>query len=65
MQGHLRDETLTFEVDTECAHCGQALHLKFDSDLNYQLTEEDADPLVFAPSVDFDELEDPSIIDAF
>ncbi len=65
MQGHLREETLTFKVDTECAHCGRALHLKFDGELNYQLREEDANPLVFTPSVDFDKLEEPSIIDVF
>lgn len=56
---------MTFKMVTECAHCGRALHLKFDNDLNYELMEGDAAPLVFVPSVDFDKLEDPSIIDAF
>jgi hypothetical protein len=56
---------LTFQVVSECAHCSRPLHLKFDNDLNYKLREQDASPLVFSPSVDFDKLEDPSIIDAF
>lgn len=41
------------------------LHLEMDSDLNYRVVKEDAEPLVFVPMVDFDKLDDPSIIDAF
>jgi hypothetical protein len=65
VQGQLREESLTFEVETECAHCKQPLHLEMDSDLNYRVVEDDAEPLVFVPMVDFSKLEDPSIIDAF
>jgi hypothetical protein len=36
-----------------------------DSDLNYRVVEDDAEPVVFVPMVDFDKLDDPSIIDAF
>jgi hypothetical protein len=38
--------------------------LEIDSDLDYRVVEEDAEPLVFVPMVDFDKLDDPSIIDA-
>ena len=65
MQGHLRDESLTFVVETECAHCKQQIHLELDGDLNCHVVEDGAEPLVFVPMVDFDKLEDPSIIDAF
>jgi len=65
VQGQLREEQLTFKVETECAHCKQPLHLEMDSDLSYRVLEELAEPLVFVPMVDFDRLEDPSIIDAF
>jgi hypothetical protein len=65
VQGQLREERLAFEVETECAHCGQPLHLEMDSDLDYRVMEDDAGPLVFVPMVDFGHLEDPSIIDAF
>jgi hypothetical protein len=65
VQGQLREERLTFEVETECAHCGQPLHLEIDSDLDYRVVEDDAEPLVFVPMVDFEKLDDPSIIDAF
>jgi hypothetical protein len=36
-----------------------------DGDLNYRVVEDGADPRVFVPMVDFEKLEDPSIIDAF
>jgi len=65
VQGHLRDEPLSFAIETECAHCGQSLHLEIDGALNYHILEESADPRVFVPLVDFGGLEDPSIIDAF
>jgi hypothetical protein len=35
-----------------------------DSELNCRVVE-DTDPLVFVPMVDFETLEDPSIIDGF
>ena len=36
-----------------------------DSELRYAVLERDAAPLVFTPMVNFERLEDPSIIDAF
>ena len=65
MQGQLRGEPLTISIETECAHCHQPLQLEIDADLNYRVVEADAQPLVFAPLVNFDRLSDPSIIDAF
>ena len=65
MQGLLRNEKLSFRIETECAHCHAPLHIEIDSDLNYQVIEKDAKPLVFTPMVDFARLEDPSITDAF
>jgi hypothetical protein len=56
---------LQFTIQTECAHCGQPIHLEMDGELNYRVLETEAEPLVFVPMVDFDKLEDPSIIDAF
>ena len=65
VQGQLRNEPLTFTIQSECAHCGKEMHIEIDSDLNYSVSEPDAVPLVFVPQVDFSTLEDPSIIDAF
>ena len=65
MQGQLRDEPLTFSIETECGHCRRPLHLEMDGDLNCRVVEDGAEPLVFVPMVNFDKLDDPSIIDAF
>jgi len=65
VQGQLRSEQLDFSIKTECACCRKSIRIQIDSQLKYRVLEEDADPLVFVPMVDFDTLEDPSIIDAF
>jgi hypothetical protein len=65
VQGQLRNEYLSFTIETECGHCGKPLHLEIDSDLNYRVLESDADPLIYAPLIDVNKLEDPSIIDGF
>ena len=65
MQGQLRKEILSFTITTECAHCHQPLHIDIDSELNYRVAEAEAQPLVYAPMVNFDKLVDPSIIEAF
>ena len=65
MQGQLRQEKLSFQIETECAHCGTPIHIQIDSDLNYKVLEPDASPLVFVPNVNFATLKDPSIIDGF
>ncbi len=64
VQGRLRNEKLKFDIQTECGHCGQPIHIHMDSELNYHVAEPDARPLVFAPMVDIHKLE-PSIIDGF
>ena len=65
VQGHLRNESLVVTIGTECGHCSRSIRLEIDSQLNYRVVEADAQPLIFVPMVDFDKLEDPSIIDAF
>lgn len=65
VQGQLRKEALSFTIESECGHCGKPLHIEMDSQLNYTVIEQDAQPLIFVPMVDFNKLEDPSIIDAF
>jgi len=65
VQGQLRGEDLSFTIETSCAHCGEPIHIEMDSELNYRVVEEGADPLIHVPMVDFDKLDDPSIIDAF
>jgi hypothetical protein len=65
VQGQLRGESLSVVVDTECAHCSQPMRIEIDSELNYSVGEEGADPIIFIPQVYFQKLQDPSIIDSF
>jgi hypothetical protein len=65
VQGQLRKEEITFTIRTTCAHCGEEIFIEMDSKLNYSVSGRHANPLIFVPMVDFDRLEDPSIIDAF
>jgi hypothetical protein len=65
VQGQLRDEKLDCMIISKCAQSGRTLHIEIDSELNYKVQEADAAPLLSVPMVDFSELKDPSIIDAF
>jgi hypothetical protein len=64
VQGRLRAEDLTTLIDTECAHCGESIHLEVDSDLDSWVVSGGASPLVCTPFVDVSGLS-PSIIDGF
>jgi hypothetical protein len=65
VQGQLRKEKMIFAIHTACAHCGKEIQIEMDSDLNYTVSDPNADPLIFVPMVDFGKLKDSSIIDAF
>jgi hypothetical protein len=65
VQGQLRKESLSVSITTECAHCAQPLHIKIDSELDYQVAEKQANPFIFKPIVDFHKLKEPNIINAF
>ena len=65
MQGHLRGEPVTIRVDTECVHCAEPLTLEIDSDMNVQVEQVGADPMVFIPDVQVFDVKAPSIIDDF
>jgi len=65
VQGQLRDEPLEFLIETSCAQSGRPIQIEIDGQLEYRIRQEDADPIIFVPLVEFDKLDDPSIIDAF
>ena len=65
MQGQLRGESLSTTIDTLCCESGRPIQIEIDSDLNYRIAEGSAGTMLCIPLVDFDKLEDPSIIDAF
>ena len=59
VEGRLRDETLTIEIRSRCAHCDRDITISVDSELQY-----DAPPevLVFEPRVDWSKFREPNII---
>ena len=65
MQGQLRHETQSVTITTECAINHQTIHIEIDSDLIFRIHEEDADPWLYLPLIDFGKLKDPSITDVF
>ena len=65
MQGHLRKSPLVVEINTTCAHCGEAMELVVDSELNYRIEKGGPSPLVFEPDIDWSEFKDPTIIDGY
>ena len=65
MQGRLRNQELSFSIETQCGHCQEPIRLEIDSKMNYQVASAGAQPVIYVPMVDFDKLEEPSIIDGF
>jgi hypothetical protein len=61
----LNERAKIIRIETAYVHCKQPLHIEIDSALNYTVREASAAPLIFVLTVDFNTLEDPSIIDAF
>ncbi len=65
MQGRLRGEKLSAEIESACAYCGKALHISVDSELNSQVREKEAEPLLFEPDVNWEIFEGPNIINDY
>ncbi len=65
VQGHLRNESITVTITTECAHCARPMKIEIDSGMRCHVIAGGDEPLAFVPHVDFEKLKDPSIIDAF
>jgi hypothetical protein len=65
VQGRLRNELISVEIETNCKHCGQALHLTVDSAMRFSVGESGAAPLMFSPDVDWEHFTGRSIIDSY
>jgi hypothetical protein len=53
------------ELESECAHCGKALHITIGSDLNCHVREKEAQPLLFEPEIDWETFRGANIIDDY
>ena len=65
VQGKLRNESLSFEVRTECACCGERIGFSMKHDLSYRLDEPQSSPMIFFPIIDLTKLKASSIVDDF
>jgi hypothetical protein len=65
VQGRLRNEYLSVEIETKCRHCDKTLHFTVDSDMRVSVDEEQARPLVFMPDVDWANFTERTIIDSY
>jgi hypothetical protein len=65
VQGRLREESISVTIDSVCAHCDYPIEIKMDSDMNYKVTQENADPLIFHPQIDWGSFSAPNIISQF
>jgi hypothetical protein len=65
VQGQLRTEPVEITIETSCGHCGARLTMTVDSGSNAVVDQDDADPLVFLPQIDWAAIKQPPIIDAY
>jgi len=65
VQGQLRKEYVSIEVETKCSHCNREIHFTIDSDMQFSVRESDANPLVFMPDVDWKNFTERNIIDSY
>ena len=64
VQGKLREEELSIQIQSNCAHCGQLISLEIDSNLSAADLPETSKMLITLPILNLQQLKDPSIIDA-
>ena len=62
VEGRLRQEPLTIDIETTCEHCERAMAMRVDSELRYEVTSPGAAPIVFEPRLDWSTFTDPNII---
>ncbi len=65
MEGRIRNQPISVDIQSECAHCGRELRLRVDSELRWSLADSDAEPLVFEPEVDWETFSEPNITHAY
>lgn len=62
VQGRLRSETVSVEINTSCAHCARPIQIQVDQDLQSKVHSPGAEPLIFEPHLDWDTFTEPNII---
>jgi hypothetical protein len=65
VQGRLQKKAISVNIETACAHSNRHLTIRLDSKMNFQITPEEAEPLVFSPQIDWASFSEPNIIRSF
>jgi len=65
VQGQLRKEYFSIEVETKCEHCDQVMQFTIDNNMRVSIRESDANPLVFMPDIDWNNFAERTIIDSY
>jgi hypothetical protein len=53
VESRLRKQNIEVEIETSCAHCGRTMHILVDEQLHWRVREQQADPRVFLPKIDW------------
>jgi hypothetical protein len=65
VQGQLREELVSLNIESRCAQRRTPIRLLVDSALNYHVEQGDANLLVFEPDIDWSTFAEPTIINAY
>jgi len=65
VQGRLRNEVISAEIETVCAQSSRPLVITLDSKMKFRIKQKEAKPLVFSPQVDWASFSEPNIIQSF
>ena len=65
VQGRLRGESLSVDIESSCACCGRELRLTVNDDMVTEVRSEGAEPLVLEPHIDWASFHAPTIVDAY
>ena len=65
VQVKLREQWMSFIINSKCAQADLPIQIKIDSDLQITQVEEGANPFIFVPSINLAQTKAPNIIDIF
>ena len=65
VQGQLRKEHVSIDMETKCRHCDLAMHFAIDSQMRVSIRESGAHPLVFMPDIDRNTFSERTIIHSY
>ena len=65
VQGKLRNEALSFDIESECACCKAPIQFTMNHNLSFTIADPGSDPIFFVPTVDFTRLKAASIVERF